>query len=154
MQRGMECDSRVWRLWNQLSWPPSAWKRRALQWKCFTKLCNTGRVRAIGSELLWQGFPPLFRVQQGEQGFAYQMLLIEQGAMQRKRWLVERIPLVSVQKLMNEKDVNVYTELVYQGENKLRVLLRQKIVQPWLEWTLHQSVLLENESAAALFHRK
>ena len=37
---------------------------------------------------------------------------------------------MSVQKLMNEKDVNVYTELVYQGENKLRVLLRQKIVQP------------------------
>lgn len=52
-------------------------------------------MRAIGSELLWQGVPALFRVQQVELGFplfAYQMLLIEQGAMQRKRCLVEKGP--------------------------------------------------------------
>ena len=95
MQRGMECDLGVWRLWkNQLSWPASAWKRRELQdilpvlqsfvnrfqldWKLLTRLCNTGRLSEIDKELR-RDLPSLLSVQQGEQGFAYQMLFIEQG---------------------------------------------------------------------------
>jgi len=101
--------------------------------KWFTKLCNTGRLSEICKESR-RDLPSLLYVQQGEQGFAYQMLLIEQGAMQRKRWFVEKDPF-GVRSEVDERTrcQCLFGDGVNQSESKLRVLLRQKIVQTWAQ---------------------
>ena len=70
MQRGMECDPGVWRLY-QLSWPASVWKRRKLLWKWLTTLCNTGKLSSGVAKACESPSIAVLYVQQGEQGFIW-----------------------------------------------------------------------------------
>ena len=126
------------RAWNQepedseeTNFRDLAFGRRGLHWEWSTKLCNTGRLSEICKELR-RDLPSL--LYEENKDFPHRMLLIEQGAMQRKRWLLEKHPFG----VRSEVDDRTRCQCLFgvgvnQGESKLRVLLRLKMVQTWAQ---------------------